>query len=168
MSGRASSQFECLAPVTHGIVTRTCQHFPIDSCTSAGVESPAVQNGQPISNVHRLRGLVDLAYNLLTGLASVAIEIQLLAFVGLSMRLSQLLTRQIPLGQPVPRCSSTVRAWHHLIRARRKSVWRQILRQEMNDPECRKANTGILVGFGVFISAITFFKVAGDLLVPAF
>ncbi|KAI9600643.1 hypothetical protein H4Q26_000432 [Puccinia striiformis f. sp. tritici PST-130] len=30
----------------------------------------------------------------------------------------------------------------------------------MNDPECRKANTGILVGFGVFISAITFFKVA--------
>ncbi|KAI7935407.1 hypothetical protein MJO28_016278 [Puccinia striiformis f. sp. tritici] len=92
--------------------------FPIDSCTSAGVESPAIQNGLPISNVHRLRGLVDLAYNLLTGLASVAIEIQLLAFVGLSMRLSQLLTRQIPLGQPVPRCSSTVRAWHHLIRAR--------------------------------------------------
>ncbi|PLW26226.1 hypothetical protein PCANC_22431 [Puccinia coronata f. sp. avenae] len=49
-----------------------------------------------------------------------------------------------------------------------QSVWKQILAQEMNDPECRKANKGILIGFGVFISSIAFFKLAGDLLVPAF
>ncbi|KAA1107184.1 hypothetical protein PGT21_005546 [Puccinia graminis f. sp. tritici] len=49
-----------------------------------------------------------------------------------------------------------------------ESVWKTILNQEMNDPECRKANTGILVGFAVFFSSITFFKLAGDLLVPAF
>ncbi|OAV91450.1 hypothetical protein PTTG_12260 [Puccinia triticina 1-1 BBBD Race 1] len=28
-----------------------------------------------------------------------------------------------------------------------QSVWKKIISQEMNDPECRKANTGILVGF---------------------
>ncbi|OAV91449.1 hypothetical protein PTTG_05107 [Puccinia triticina 1-1 BBBD Race 1] len=49
-----------------------------------------------------------------------------------------------------------------------QSVWKKIISQEMNDPECRKANTGILVGFAVFFSSIAFFKVAGDLLVPAF
>ncbi|MBW0509184.1 hypothetical protein O181_048899 [Austropuccinia psidii MF-1] len=43
-----------------------------------------------------------------------------------------------------------------------------ILNQEMNNPECRKANTGILVGFGVFAGAIVFLRYAGDLLVPNF
>ncbi|KAI8452561.1 hypothetical protein BY996DRAFT_4584349, partial [Phakopsora pachyrhizi] len=49
-----------------------------------------------------------------------------------------------------------------------ESIWIKILREEMNNPECRRANLDILIGLGMFTGAITFLRFAGDILVPNF
>lgn len=59
-------------------------------------------------------------------------------------------------------------ASHGKPRAEEVPIWKQILIHEFTAPDAREANLRVLTGLGAFAVAVTFFRVAGELLVPGF